>query len=75
MGVEVLYDDRVISAGVMFADADLMGVPLRVIVSPRNLKKQCVEIVSRDKSLRMESSLDGAVAAIRETVSRMLKNQ
>ena len=34
-----------------------------------------VEIVSRDKSLRMESSLDGAVTAIQETINSMLKNQ
>lgn len=33
-GVEVIYDDRSVSAGVMFSDADLLGVPLRVIVSP-----------------------------------------
>ena len=50
-GIEVIYDDRKVSAGVMFSDADLLGVPFRVIVSPRNMTQGIVEIVSRDKCL------------------------
>ena len=50
-GIEVIYDDRNVSAGVMFSDADLLGVPFRVVVSPRNMKGGIVEIASRDKSL------------------------
>ena len=34
-GIEVIYDDRSVRAGVMFADADLLGIPLRIIVSPK----------------------------------------
>lgn len=50
-GVEVIYDDREgIRAGQMFADADLLGVPIRVVVSPRNLKEHKIEITARDKS-------------------------
>ena len=45
--VEVLYDDRDESPGVKFADADLIGIPLRVTVSARNLKQGQVEIKSR----------------------------
>lgn len=50
LGVEVIYDDRRVSAGVMFSDADLLGVPLRVIISPRNMKEGVAEVSSRDKS-------------------------
>ena len=57
-GLEVLYDDRVVSAGVMFSDADLLGVPLRLIVSPRNIKENICEIVSRDKKISMKVPLD-----------------
>ncbi len=53
-GIEVIYDDRNVSAGAMFSDADLLGIPLRVIVSPRNLKESCCEIVSRDKTISMK---------------------
>ena len=49
-GVEIVYDDRQVSAGVMFSDADLLGVPLRVVVSPRNLKEGVCELSARDKS-------------------------
>jgi prolyl-tRNA synthetase len=43
-GLEVLYDDRDESIGVKFNDADLLGIPLRLTVSPRSLEKGCVEI-------------------------------
>ena len=56
-GIEVLYDDRKVSAGVMFSDADLMGVPVRVIVSPRNMKEGCCEIVTRDKNVQKKAAL------------------
>jgi prolyl-tRNA synthetase len=46
-GLEVLYDDRDESAGVKFNDADLIGLPLRVTVSSRNLKEGAVEVQSR----------------------------
>ena len=58
-GVEVIYDDRQVSAGVMFSDADLLGVPLRVIVSPRALKQGSCEVVSRDKTPKLDQPLDG----------------
>jgi prolyl-tRNA synthetase len=46
-GIEVLYDDRDESAGVKFADADLIGIPLRVTVSKRNLKENAAELKLR----------------------------
>lgn len=46
-GIEVIYDDRAVSAGVMFSDADLLGVPLRVTVSPRNISRGTVEVSIR----------------------------
>ena len=56
-GIEVIYDDRDIRPGAMFSDADLIGAPIRVIVSPRNLKESCVEVVTRDKSVQSKVSL------------------
>ena len=67
-GVEVLYDDRAVRAGVMFSDADLLGVPLRVIVSPRNVEQNIVEVVSRDK--RLSCTLDMPCAA--EEIQKIL---
>ncbi len=52
-GVEVIYDDREgVRPGEMFADADLLGVPIRVVVTPRNLKEGKLEITTRDKSIK-----------------------
>ena len=67
-GIEVIYDDRAVSAGVMFSDADLLGVPLRIIVSPRNLKENCCEIVSRDKTILIKVALDLTKEKILELV-------
>jgi prolyl-tRNA synthetase len=47
-GIEVLYDDRENSAGEKFSDADLIGLPYRVIVSGKSLKENSVEIKRRD---------------------------
>ena len=70
--VEVIYDDRDVSAGVMFSDADLLGIPLRVIVSPRNLKEDVVEISARDKSFSEKVKLSEAVLRIKELVEKEL---
>ena len=71
--IEVIYDDRVVSAGVMFADADLLGVPIRAIVSPRNLKDNCCEITTRDKTAGRRIPLAAAVGTVREMIEEMLK--
>ena len=47
-GYEVLLDDRNERAGVKFADADLLGIPLRLIVSERGLGNQTIELNTRD---------------------------
>jgi prolyl-tRNA synthetase len=48
-GIEVFFDDRNERAGVMFADADLMGFPLRVTVSDRSIRQGGVEYKRRDR--------------------------
>ena len=45
----------------MFADADLFGVPVRVIVSPKGLKNGTLEITTRDKSMKEIKPVDEAV--------------
>ena len=46
-GFETILDDREESAGVKFADADLLGLPVRVTVSPRSLRQGGVELKRR----------------------------
>ena len=61
-GVEVIYDDRPVNAGVMFADADLIGAPIRIIYSPRNMKTDCCELVTRDKTIKKNVKLSDIFA-------------
>ena len=65
-GVEVIYDDRSVRAGVMFADADLLGIPLRIIVSPKNMKQGVVEVASRDKTLKTQIPLENVMEEIKQ---------
>lgn len=70
--VDVIYDDRDgIRAGEMFADADLCGVPIRVVVSPRNLKENKIEISTRDKSVKMSVEKEDSLASILELKAKL----
>ena len=70
-GVETIYDDRLVRAGVMFSDADLLGAPVRVIVSPKNMKDGCCEIVTRDKSVSRRVKADEVVPAAIELIGEL----
>ena len=65
-GIEVIYDDRSVRAGVMFADAELLGIPLRIIVSPKNMKQGVVEVASRDKTLKTQIPLENVMEEIKQ---------
>ncbi len=64
LGVEVLYDDRDERPGVKFNDADLIGIPLRVAVSARNLKNDQIEIKRRTEKDPVFVPVDQSVAEI-----------
>lgn len=67
-GIEVIYDDRKVSAGNMFSDADLLGVPVRVVVSPKTVKRGAVEVSMRDKSMREDVEPDKAAQFVVDLV-------
>ena len=71
--MEVIYDDRNIRPGAMFSDADLLGVPVRVIVSPRNLKEGVCEIVTRDKTVNMTVEVDKVIETVKGMIEERLK--
>ncbi len=68
-GLEVLFDDRQESPGVKFNDADLLGIPLRVTVSPRTLEKDSVEIKARPEKESQLVPLSEAVARLKGLVA------
>ena len=63
--IEVLFDDRSESAGVKFNDADLIGLPLRAVISKRSLKNGGIELKLRSQKESRIVPLDEAVAVIR----------
>ena len=73
-GIEVIMDDRNESAGVQFADADLLGIPFRCIISKRTVKDDEVEWKIRGaqgKGKRIK--IDDFVAFIKEEIKKAKK--
>ena len=63
-GIEILYDNRNKSAGEKFADADLIGVPIRLVVSEKTLAKGAIELKKRsEKKVKLVK------------INQLLKNQ
>ena len=61
----MLFDDREESPGVKFNDADLLGIPFRVTVSPRTLEKKSVEIKKRSEKESEITPLSAIVARLK----------
>jgi len=72
-GVETIIDDRQVSAGVVFSEADLIGAPIRLTVSPRNLANGAVELTTRDKSVKRQVPLEEAVQAVLELKAELFE--
>ena len=70
-GVDVLLDDRDERPGVMFADWELIGVPLRVTIGERSLKEGRIELVTRRGLVTDAIALAGAAEAVRERLAAL----
>lgn len=68
-GLEVLFDDRQESPGVKFNDADLLGIPVRVTVSPRTLKNTSAEVKWRVEKEARLLPLEGLAKKLKEMVT------
>ena len=69
-GIETLYDDRPDqAAGVKLNDADLLGLPLRLVVSPRNLRNNAVELKARNETEARMVAMDEILDAIRPALA------
>jgi prolyl-tRNA synthetase len=63
-GVEVLFDDREVSPGVKFADADLLGIPIRLVIGAKGLARGVLEWRSRANGDDRELALDASVGEL-----------
>ena len=64
IGYDVLFDDRDNSPGSLMADADLLGVPWRLIISEKSLEKGGAELKARDSDVVKVISLDNVIYAL-----------
>ncbi|MBU1131953.1 proline--tRNA ligase [Patescibacteria group bacterium] len=65
-GMEVLYDDREESAGIKLGDSDLLGIPMRIVISNRTLEKNSAEIKMRAEENAELVELDKLLETIKE---------
>ncbi len=63
-GVEVLFDDREMSPGVKFADADLLGIPTRLVVGAKGLSRGVVESRARAGGEERELGIEATVSEL-----------
>lgn len=70
--IEVIYDDRNVRPGVMFSDADLLGVPIRLVVSPRNMKEGVIELSTRDKSVQKKVTIEETIPTVKELIQTLM---
>jgi prolyl-tRNA synthetase len=69
-GIEVLYDDREETPGVKFKDADLIGIPLRVTLGEKNLKRGLAEIKKRKTGEILLVKKEEVLSKIREMIDQ-----
>jgi prolyl-tRNA synthetase len=74
-GIEVLFDDRDDSPGIKFNDADLLGIPLRLTLSPRTLQSQSVEAKWRKEKETQLLPLDNLAAHVSGLLNKAAKAQ
>lgn len=70
-GIDVIWDDREATAGFKFKDADLIGYPLRLVISPRKVKDNLVELQFRRDDTKMDLNLETAVEKLVDIVKDM----
>jgi len=74
-GIEVLFDDRDDSPGVKFNDADLLGIPLRLTLSPRTLQGQSAEAKWRTEKEAQLLPLDDLAVRVKKLLDETMKTQ
>lgn len=67
-GIEVLFDDRNASAGVKLNDSELMGIPIRVVISPKTLANSQAEVTIRETGEKFFVSLTELIPELKAIV-------
>ncbi len=70
-GVDVILDDRDERIGVKLNDIDLIGIPLKVVIGPKKLKENKVEVKLRDGSEKFDVEIENGITKIYEKVNEL----
>ena len=69
--IDVLFDDRNCGAGIKFNDADLMGMPIRLVISPKSLQNDEVEITIRKTKESFKVKYEDAIEEIKKLIAKL----
>ncbi|AKM82001.1 TPA: proline--tRNA ligase [Candidatus Berkelbacteria bacterium] len=66
LGIDVIFDDREVSAGIKFSDADLLGIPYRVVISKKTIAEGKVELKKRGEKETILTDVDNILSDLRK---------
>jgi prolyl-tRNA synthetase len=69
-GVDVLLDDRIERPGVKFADSELIGIPYRVTIGPKDVEDGTAEVTVRADMAKDQIALDEVVTTLADRITR-----
>lgn len=70
---EVLYDDRIVSAGIKLTDSELMGIPIRVLISPRSLANDEAELTIRRTGEKIMVKLENLISSLKSIINKEME--
>ena len=71
-GIEVLFDDRNVSAGIKLTDSELMGIPIRVVISPKTMANAEAEVTIRQSGEKIFVPIAELIPELKEMVQEQL---
>lgn len=72
MGVEILYDERDLSPGIKFKDADLIGIPIQIIVGLKHFKQKKIEFKIRKTGERIICGFEEIEKTLNEIIDKLM---
>jgi prolyl-tRNA synthetase len=69
-GIEVLWDDRDTTPGVKFVDADLIGIPIRVVVGSKTLQNNTVDVKMRSRMEEEQISIENILEGVKKVLEK-----
>ena len=72
-GFEVLFDDRNVSAGIKLTDSELMGMPIRVVISPKTMANAEAEVTIRESGEKIFVPIAELIPELKEMIQEQIE--